>query len=125
MRRNTATIFALIFCMIFTSFAGELPAKAIESSLAYTSADEYIMEEYTITDSQGIHARPAGLLVKEASKFSSDIKVLFNEKSGDAKRLFSIMGLGIKCGNKITVTIDGADEEIAVSAMKDFLEKNL
>ena len=81
--------------------------------------------EYTITDSQGIHARPAGLLVKEASKYASDIKVSFNEKSGDAKRLFSIMGLGIKCGNKITVTIDGADEEIAVSAMKDFLEKNL
>ena len=81
--------------------------------------------EYTITDSQGIHARPAGLLVKEASKFSSDIKVLFDEKSGDAKRLFSVMGLGIKCGNKITVTIDGIDEASAVNAMKAFFEKHL
>lgn len=81
--------------------------------------------EYTITDAQGIHARPAGLLVREASKFTSDIKVSFNKKTGDAKRLFSVMGMGIKCGNKITVTIDGTDEAEAVSSIKSFFENNL
>ncbi len=81
--------------------------------------------EYTITDAQGIHARPAGLLVREASKYASDIKLSFNEKTGDAKRLFSVMGLGIKCGNKITVTIEGADEAEAISSIKSFFETNL
>ena len=66
---------------------------------------------YEIKDSAGIHARPAGLLVKEADKFSSDIQIQ-NEsgKTADAKRLFAIMGLGIKCGDTITVTVDGSDD---------------
>lgn len=81
--------------------------------------------EYTITDAQGVHARPAGMLVKEASKFTSDIKLSLNERSGDAKRLFSVMGMGIKCGDKITVSIEGADEADAAEGIKQFLEGNL
>lgn len=81
---------------------------------------------YEIKDSAGIHARPAGLLVKEADKFSSDIQIQ-NEsgKTADAKRLFAIMGLGIKCGDTITVTVDGSDEDSAKSAMAEFLENSL
>lgn len=81
---------------------------------------------YEIKDSAGIHARPAGLLVKEADKFSSDIQIQ-NEsgKTADAKRLFAIMGLGIKCGDTITVTVDGSDEDSAKSAISEFLENSL
>lgn len=85
------------------------------------------MKEFTyiITDSLGIHARPAGLLVKEATKFSSEIKLTKGEKSSDARRLFSIMGMGVKQGDEVKVTCSGADEDDAITAMKKFFEDNL
>ena len=42
---------------------------------------------YTITDEQGIHARPAGLLVKEAAGFASAITIEKDGKKVDAKRI--------------------------------------
>lgn len=80
---------------------------------------------YKIKDSVGIHARPAGLLVKKAAEFKSDITVLNGEKSADAKKIFSVMALGAKCGDKIVVKINGADEELAVAEMKTFFEESL
>ena len=53
---------------------------------------------YVITDKEGIHARPAGLFVKQAGKFSSKITIAKGEKTGDAKRIFAVMGLGAKMG---------------------------
>ena len=55
-----------------------------------------IQFQYTITDPNGLHARPAGLLVKEAQKFSSAVKLTRGEKSADLKRLFAVMGMGVK-----------------------------
>ena len=80
---------------------------------------------YTITDSLGIHARPAGMLVKEAEKYSSEITLEKAEKSGNAKRIFSIMGLGVKCGDTIKVTVEGVDEAEAAAALESFLKSNL
>ena len=48
--------------------------------------------EYTITDSIGIHARPAGMLAKEAAKFKSKVFLHFGDKKADARRLIAIMG---------------------------------
>ena len=81
--------------------------------------------EYVITDKEGIHARPAGLLVKEAAKFASSIKVSKGDKHGDLKRIFSVMGLGAKCGDTLTVTISGADEDAAAAAVEAFLKANM
>lgn len=80
---------------------------------------------YTITDPQGVHARPAGILVKEAAKYESSITIEKDGKSGDAKRIFSVMGLGVKCGQTINVKIDGSDEEEAAKAVEEFLRANL
>ena len=55
--------------------------------------------EYTITDEVGIHARPAGLLVKEAKNCYSVIKVTKDGKSAEAKKLMALMGLGVKKGD--------------------------
>ena len=49
--------------------------------------------KYVITDREGIHARPAGLLVKEANKYASSITLSKGSQSGDAKRIFAVMGL--------------------------------
>ncbi len=81
--------------------------------------------KYVIKDELGIHARPAGLLVKEAAKFQSIIKIAKDGKEADAKRIFGVMGLGVKNGNEVTVTADGADEENAVVALEAFFQANL
>ena len=65
---------------------------------------------YTITDPQGIHARPAGLLVKEATAFSSSITLEKDGKTGDCKRIFAVMALGIKCGDSVCVKAEGEYE---------------
>lgn len=80
---------------------------------------------YAIQDELGIHARPAGLLVKKAAAFQSDIKITFGEKSADCKRLFAVMGLGVKQGNTIEFTIEGADEEAAAQALEAFMKETL
>lgn len=80
---------------------------------------------YTITDPQGVHARPAGVLVKEAAKYQSSITIEKDGKTGDAKRIFAVMGLGVKCGQTINVKVEGADEEEAAKAVEEFLKANL
>ena len=80
---------------------------------------------YTIKDAQGIHARPAGVLVKEAGRFKSDITIEKDGKKADAKRIFAVMGLGFKSGETITVNIDGEDEDKAASSLQEFLQNNL
>lgn len=81
--------------------------------------------KYVITDREGIHARPAGLLVKEANKYSSSITINKGSKSGDAKRIFAVMGLAAKQGEEITVTAEGSDEQEAITAIEGFLQANL
>lgn len=80
---------------------------------------------YTITDSEGIHARPAGEFVKEAKKFASDVKIVKGEKSADAKKIFGLMSLGVKQGEEILVQIEGTDEEEAATGLEKFLKENL
>jgi len=81
--------------------------------------------EYIIKDELGIHARPAGMLVKEAKAFASEITIKKGDKEAGCTKLMALMGLGVKCGDVVTVTINGDDEENAEKAIKEFLEKNL
>lgn len=80
---------------------------------------------YTIKDELGIHARPAGLLAKTAKCFSSEIVIEKNGKSVNATKLMMLMGLGIKCGDTITVSVNGEDEEAAAKAVEEFFKANL
>ena len=81
--------------------------------------------KYVITDPEGIHARPAGVLVKQAATYQSSVKIAKGEKSADAKRIFGVMGLGVKTGEEITVTVEGADEEKAAAELETFFKENL
>ncbi len=81
--------------------------------------------DYTIKDALGIHARPAGLLVKEVGKYQSKISLTKDGKTVDAARLMAVMSLGVKQGQTITVTAEGDDEEAAASEIQAFLEANL
>ncbi|MCI5510228.1 MAG: HPr family phosphocarrier protein [Eubacterium sp.] len=81
--------------------------------------------EYTITDEVGIHARPAGLLVKEAKNYDSVIKVTKDGKSAEAKKLMALMGLGVKKGDTVTVSVEGGDEDTVAAKMEKFFRNNL
>ncbi|MDR2417815.1 MAG: HPr family phosphocarrier protein [Treponema sp.] len=80
---------------------------------------------YTITDPVGIHARPAGLLVKELSRFSCATTISRGEDSCDGKKLLSLMKLRVKQGETIVAKADGPDEDAAIEAAKTFLSANL
>ena len=81
--------------------------------------------KYVITDPEGIHARPAGELVKAAKGFECAIKLDKDGKAGDCKRIFNVMGLGVKKGQEVTVTFDGPDEDAAMAAIQKFMQENL
>ena len=81
--------------------------------------------DYTIKDELGIHARPAGMLAKTAKGFESVITIEKDGKSVNAQKLMMLMGLGVKCGDTVKITVEGADEEEAAKAMEEFLAKNL
>ncbi len=81
--------------------------------------------KYIIKDKEGIHARPAGLLVKAAAVFPCTVTICKGEKEVDAKRIFGVMGLGAKCGEEITIKADGEKEEEAIKELSKFLEENL
>ena len=80
--------------------------------------------EYTITDPVGLHARPAGVLAKEAKKYTSIISITKGEKTVDARKLMAIMSMGVKQGDTVTVTIEGDDEEAAAAAIEAFFKAN-
>ncbi|MBA4543320.1 MULTISPECIES: HPr family phosphocarrier protein [Thermoactinomyces] len=83
------------------------------------------MSEKTITinNPSGLHARPAALLVKEASNFKSAIKLVKNGKEVDAKSLLGVMSLAAKQNDQITVRAEGEDAEAAVNHIAAFLEQ--
>ncbi len=81
--------------------------------------------KYTINDPLGIHARPAGLLVKESNQFTSNITVKKGDKTADCKKIFGLMSLGVKQNDTIEIIIDGSDEENAANAIEAFLKQNM
>lgn len=81
--------------------------------------------EYKITDAAGLHARPAGQLVKEAKKYSSRITVCANGKECDATRLMVLMAMCIKCDTVVKITVDGDDEENCAAELEKFFNENL
>lgn len=80
---------------------------------------------YTVTDPIGIHARPAGLLAKAAKALDSSVTIAKDGKSVAAAKLMAVMGLGVKTGDTITVTIEGGDEEANAAAMEQFCKENM
>jgi phosphocarrier protein len=79
---------------------------------------------YTITDPNGIHARPAGVLVKTLKGYNSSVTISKGEKSVDMKKLLALMGMGIKQGDTVTVKVEGDDEETCAAEIEKALKEN-
>ncbi len=80
---------------------------------------------YTINDPLGLHARPAGLLVKAAAAYQSSVTITASTGKADAKRIMAVMRLAAKQGMELTVTCEGSDEDAACEGLKAFLAANL
>jgi phosphocarrier protein len=76
-----------------------------------------------ILNSLGIHARPASLLVKLASQFESKVELEKNNIEVNAKSIMGILMLASEKGQEIIVRAEGNDEEKAVKAIVDLIEK--
>ena len=81
--------------------------------------------KYVITDAQGIHARPASELVKALKGVTSVVKLTKEGKTVEAKKLMAVMSLGIKCGQEVTVTVEGEDEDAVAEKLENFFKTNL
>ena len=78
--------------------------------------------QYLIKDENGIHARPAGLIARKAQEYDFDITVSCNGKSSSLKKLLSLMGMGIKKGDTVTVTAPKGKD---ISELKKYFEENI
>jgi len=80
---------------------------------------------YVITDELGLHARPAGLLVSNASKFACNIRIKNGSKEVEGKSILGVMSLALKKGDEMQIIFDGPDEEEAYKTIQAFLKENL
>lgn len=78
---------------------------------------------YTIKDPNGVHARPAAVIVTEAKKYASNVFIIHGQRSADAKKLFAVMALGAQCGDELIFEFDGSDEASAYDGMIVAVEK--
>ena len=85
------------------------------------------MKEFShvIKDELGIHARPAGMLVKLVKNYESNIQITKGDKTVGAGQLLKLMGLAVKCGEEVKVTIEGPDEDMAFEEVQKFFTENL
>ena len=81
--------------------------------------------KHVIADPLGMHARPAGMLVKAVAPFASKVTIEAPTGKADAKRLMGVMRLAAKQGMELTITVEGADEDAAAAQLQAFLAENL
>ncbi|MBE5921755.1 MAG: HPr family phosphocarrier protein [Lachnospiraceae bacterium] len=67
--------------------------------------------KYEIEDPSGIHARAAGLFVREAVKHPCAIHVMYGKREVDGKSLLALMGMKVPCGETLCIRIDGKSQE--------------
>ena len=79
----------------------------------------------TVTNPTGLHLRPAGLLCQTATKFRSQVTLLYGDTQVNAKSVLNVMASGIRCGSEIEVCCDGEDEAEALETVCTLIEKEL
>jgi len=79
----------------------------------------------TVTNAEGLHARPAHLFVSTAGKYAADVQIrsLTGESEYvNAKSILSVLTLGVSQGHEIEIRAEGEDEELAVEALRSLIE---
>ncbi len=81
-----------------------------------------ITRKITITNSVGLHARPATYFIQEANKYRSTISVKKDQRKVNAKSLLGVLSLGIIQGMEIELEAEGVDEDEAVEGLAGLIE---
>ena len=78
-----------------------------------------------VTNPLGIHARPAALIVQCAADYSSEIFLSKGDVAGvNGKSIMGVMMLAAEKGSEVTIIAEGADAEVAITAIGDLIESN-
>lgn len=84
-----------------------------------------ISKDYIIIDAHGMHARPATALLRLARQFKSDFNLKKDGSTIQMKSMLNILSLSLKCGDTISVIIEGDDESEAVDAFDNFFYEEM
>ncbi len=84
-----------------------------------------VSQKVKITNTTGLHLRPAGLFCKTAVEYQSNITFRVRNTIANAKSVLSVLGACVKCGDELEIFCDGADEEEALRGMVDIIESGL
>ncbi|MCT4509947.1 MAG: HPr family phosphocarrier protein [Tepidibacter sp.] len=83
-----------------------------------------VQQSIVVKESNGLHARPAGAVVKTAGKFECLINILYKQKKTNAKSIMGVMSLGVREGEEITIEADGVDEKEALKQIIELVKAN-
>lgn len=78
----------------------------------------------TVQHPEGLHARPAALLVSSAQQFQSDIQVILGDWIANAKSILDVLALGANQGATILIKAEGEDAEEALSHLEELVRNN-
>lgn len=84
-----------------------------------------ITQKITITNSQGLHMRPAGIFAQEMGKFDCNVYIKFKNNRINAKSLLNIIAACIKCGSEISIECEGTDEREAMAKAIELINSGL
>lgn len=76
----------------------------------------------TVSQPEGLHARPAAEFVKLANRFTSGIRVKYGAREANGKSIMSVLTLGANCGAQVEITADGPDADDALRSLAGFLQ---
>lgn len=77
-----------------------------------------IKREFVVMMEQGLHARPASVLVRTCQKWACNIMLNTEEKAGNSKSILGVLSCGLKCGDRVVVTAEGKDEDKAMRSIE-------
>ena len=83
-----------------------------------------VEKDVIVNSDAGIHARPAMMIVREAMKYSCDIKLIKDNVEADGKSIMSVLGLAIISGSKLTIRADGEGESELVNFIINLIEND-
>ena len=83
-----------------------------------------IEKSATIQNEQGIHCRPASVILNEMKAYTGSVRISADGRESELMSVMGLLGLGLECGRSITITVDGPDEEAVCSSLVDLFEFN-
>ena len=84
---------------------------------------EFLTKELVVLNKSGIHARPAAMFVKTASRFGSDIYVEKDGEKINGKSIMGLMMLAAGPGSKVTLHVKGADATAAIAELEALMQR--